>query len=358
MKILGLIFVVALYFQVSVAGTDIQNGGGGVKINGKVMTFHEAQINLDSSLKEIPGLESLQNEIRLLDVSVAQKNIFFENIYPSKGRQYFKLKKSKISAKLYKKLIEEYSILFNIDPSKLVLFAITDYDSHSTILLDEFFELTLAEQSALLLHEAAWLISPGITYQEVLTLESSYLDYVKNKSDIHNKNEFYFMLSELLHDPQVALIHSLKADLLDLGLIKEGSDFSLRVPLKDVFGESFVRCYLSYEALRISEDDEAKIGEECSRNIRFNTDVVTFKWLNNLLKNHDLGHHYLVGNLKLPQELWSRSLKSEYFEKMMNYIYINFSDRNEFQYDIYFDNKKYFHNESLNNEFLINLMFN
>ncbi len=71
-------------------------------------------------------------------------------------RTYYNVDPDHFDATLEERLKSEYSRITGQPMEQIVLFAVTDTAQKSTLLLPKFYQLTAAEQMAILFHEALW----------------------------------------------------------------------------------------------------------------------------------------------------------------------------------------------------------
>jgi len=185
------------------AGTDIQNGGGGLNINGNVATFYSAKIKIDPEPMEIfEDIHNLNQELFNLGVSSSIKFLLLNNTTPSFERQYFKATDSN-SQQTIESIKEEYMRTTGLSSKDIVLFAITNVEERTTLLLPDFFKLNATEKMAILFHESMWLSSKVESLREMLRLEYVFQQYLENKSpknifDLYRKLEEIFNNTDLL----------------------------------------------------------------------------------------------------------------------------------------------------------------
>lgn len=184
-------------------GQDGGNGGGGIVVDGHVMTFKSAGVKLEGdNLKEVPGLQILIDSIMDLNIDFKLKQKLL-NSFSGENRKYYKSKP--ISLETYDRIISVYAELLNVDPKKLTLFAVTDSKTRSTFLLADFFKLKPVEQAAVLFHEAVWIFDSKTNYYDTVKVEMAYQAYVENPMNEKARYEFLEVLSEILNDKKVFL---------------------------------------------------------------------------------------------------------------------------------------------------------
>lgn len=197
------LFVTTLNSQ-SWAGTDIQNGGGGLSINGNVATFFSAKIKIDPEPMEIfEDIHNLNKELFNLSVTSPIKFLLLSNTTPSFERKYFKATDSN-SQQTIESIKEEYAKTTGIPSQEIVLFAITNVQDKTTLLLPDFFKLNATEKMAILFHESMWLSSKVNSLSEMLRLEYVFQQYLENKSP-KNIFDLYLKLETIFQHPDLLL---------------------------------------------------------------------------------------------------------------------------------------------------------
>lgn len=216
-------------------------GGGGVKKNGKYMTFYSAGFFTEDSTIGLNDLKSLDEIYKYFvssqNFSNETKRKVLATIKPNSNRKYFKIKKDTFTEEVRKRLIAEYVRVTNHGASDLVLFAITDTNSKNTYLFPEFFELTLHEQMAILFHEAFWIINPRSTYAKVIEVETLFQAHLEEDQSIDSFYEWILSWAPKRDTVQFSLFIDLKRDALK-GYVDENN----RVSLKKLIGEDYVKC--------------------------------------------------------------------------------------------------------------------
>lgn len=205
MKILFFIiclFAITLNTQ-TWAGTDIQNGGGGLNINGNVATFYSAKIKIDPEpMETFEDIQNLNQELFNLGVTSSIKFLLLNNTTPSYERKYFKATDAN-SEQVIKSIKEEYMRATGLSSKDIVLFALTNVQDRTTLLLPDFFKLNPTEKMAILFHESMWLSEKVDSLSQMLRLEYVFQQYLENKSpknvfDLYRNLEETFSNTDLL----------------------------------------------------------------------------------------------------------------------------------------------------------------
>lgn len=190
MKILFFVLCLLALNNTTFAGTDIQNGGGGLVINGTVATFYSAKISIDPEPMEMfEDIQNLNKELFHLQVTPNIKFTLLSNTTPSDDRRYFKATDSNSKIEI-EKIKEEYMKITGLSEKEIVLFAITNVANKTTVLLPDFFKLNPIEKMAILFHESMWLSLRVNSLPDMLRLEYVFQQYLENKSP-KNTFEFY-----------------------------------------------------------------------------------------------------------------------------------------------------------------------
>ncbi len=180
MKILMLLVLFVLLQMPAFA----QNGGGGIRFNGKVYTFAEAGLKIaDPETPYFP-----EPELIAATQSVLKK---LNEILPSGARRLWPgavfgndhtYQRVQVEVPyLFERFKEEYSsYMRSLQPGEgaFVLAAYTESDR--TYLFPDFFLASLDSQAIYLMHEAAYFLEPKAELEQVLRWEIALVDFLKN----------------------------------------------------------------------------------------------------------------------------------------------------------------------------------
>lgn len=154
------------------AGTEINNGGSGIQINGKVATFYSVELQIQPE-KFIPNTFEIDQFIYNLPIPAAAKYELNLNIKPSSMRSYYAITSKAVDELTLMKIKNEYSKITKLPVQNIVVFALTDPVTQITLLLPDFFKLNNIEQMAILLHESLWINLMVKNYADMLKIERS-----------------------------------------------------------------------------------------------------------------------------------------------------------------------------------------
>lgn len=195
MKIFFTIFFVNFYAVCCFAGTDIQNGGGGLSVNGTVATFFSAKIKIDPDpIEGFDEIQMLNQEIYKLKIDSETKLSMLQNIAPSFSRKYFRATNQN-SQETIDRIKEEYQKATGLELKDIALFAITNTDTQQTLLLPDFFLLQPIEKMAILFHESMWLSNNVKSLKDMLRLEYAFQQYLEENT-VKSVYEFYSLLEK------------------------------------------------------------------------------------------------------------------------------------------------------------------
>lgn len=270
-----LIFVMSMVGFNAFAFREVRNGGGGVKIDGRYLTFQSAKIPVTARAEkamDIPGLQYLINKISTFPCDETMQGNLILNIWATSTRKYYRVPNSAVDPIERAKIIAEYSDLMNIPKENVALFAITSPSARATLLLPEFYELTEKEQAAILLHESMWIWKPNSTYRAVVSVEQTAQAYFETNSP-ENFYNFAYAIGWLANSPRFPVAAAIGYDLTQnkLGptaLVKR------RVPLKYLLGAQFLKGLLTrvdkpLQKSRIVEFAVSAIGEAARNSVQF-----------------------------------------------------------------------------------------
>jgi hypothetical protein len=194
LKTLALSVYLMLFSFSLLAGTEIQNGGTGLMINGKVATFYSAKINIiPSPLVNTEGMSELLTKISTLNVDSKTKFELIKSISPSTNRNYYRVANDDPNSPEIKSIIAEYERVTHIDGDELTLFGITNPQTQTTLLFPSFFKLSATEKMAILFHESMWMTNRVTSIEEMVTLEYLFQKYL----EINDNESIYDFYGEL-----------------------------------------------------------------------------------------------------------------------------------------------------------------
>ncbi|MBS1972397.1 MAG: hypothetical protein JSU04_18980 [Bdellovibrionales bacterium] len=254
----------------SYAAREVQNGGGGISINGSYLTYYSAtgktlRQPVEAS-QNIPGLDLLLREIVSLPLSTAAKSDILNVIDNSPYHQYYRLQ-GDLDLEIRKEIVSEYSRLYKIPQEQVVIFAVTNDQEKATVLLPEFYTLRTAEQSAILMHESLWLSATFTTYNDVVDGEQITQAYLENKSSPDKFYAFLGVLNKIRTDRFLTLKASLAFDLQNQRFPAPVMA-SKKMLAKDFFGENFMKSIICTNAGAL--DSFKRISRELYFEMRFN----------------------------------------------------------------------------------------
>ncbi|MBO9665772.1 MAG: hypothetical protein J7501_03050 [Bdellovibrio sp.] len=194
---------------------EVRNGGGGMRSDAGIETFLSANLYLaekPEAAQNIPGLTRLMAELAAMPIKESIKGQLFSAIYPTLTRNYYRVKDDAISDTTRKSIIEKYALMTHIPESKVVLLAASGWDSQTTVLFKEFYQLKDYEQAAILFHEALWLLKPELTYEQVVAVEQEAQKFFQNHNDKQAYYNFLMKLSDIFNDNNFYLFPLLSED--------------------------------------------------------------------------------------------------------------------------------------------------
>jgi hypothetical protein len=223
-------------------GQGVGNGGGGVQIGGRYMTFYSAGIMVDPDPKsevDVPSLDYTIDAIQRMDfLSPNTRDKISSAISPSPQHRYYRVDPSSLDPKKIEDLVSVYQKVTHVDPSQIALYALTDIEKRRTFLLPDFYKLsTPEEQAAILFHEAYWLLHPKSTYESVVAAESAFQAVLSHPGDQATILRFMERSSTLRDQYTYAIRTDLRTGALR-GFIDSSGNFKIG----DLLGESTVRC--------------------------------------------------------------------------------------------------------------------
>ncbi|WP_413578035.1 hypothetical protein ACLVWU_05840 [Bdellovibrio sp. HCB290] len=229
---------------------EVQNGGGGVRMGQTMETFFTANLRFDEDPEvpeKIPGLMRLIDEIESMPIKSSVKGILMAAVYPTMDRKYYRVKKGDISEKTRTGIRDQYAHMLKIPKNNVVVFAVSGPTSKITVLMEEFYTLKESEQAAILLHEGLWMISPGMTYEQVMNLEIDGQAYFQEHSNYAALYRFVTNLGDILSDRTLSLVTSLAIDLKSQILPRENGSTWNTTKLVDLVGERYLDCMILHE---------------------------------------------------------------------------------------------------------------
>lgn len=246
MKFIVLILSLMLGTQ-SFAGTELQDGGGGVQKQGRYMTFFSAKIPIapvPEQASAIPGMNFLIQQLSTLPVLGEAKTALLKATFPSSARPYYKVPAESLNSDNRKAILAEYAKVLNCSTEDLVLFAATDPVTKTTVLFPEFYQLKEAEQAAILFHEVLWTLDKRFTYLDVMTLEANAQAYFEKPFDQNTFYNFFNGLSAFIPQGKRNLFVAVIAfDKANPANVLFSTNLG-RPTLQDVFGDDWFQCVL------------------------------------------------------------------------------------------------------------------
>ncbi|WP_413294627.1 hypothetical protein ACLSU7_05885 [Bdellovibrio sp. HCB185ZH] len=228
---------------------EVQNGGGGVSSVAGMETFLSANFRLNGKAEEIqkiPGLVELMKELEAMPLKDDVKGRIFAALFPTNERQYFRIKKEEISKDTRESLVDQFAKIMRVPRSKVVLFAASAPASKTTVLLEEFYQLKINEQKAMLLHEALWIMDSNLEYEQVISIEQEAQAYFQDHSNLKAFYNFVDQLADATRDRTLLLNATLQMDFMT-GTLKSSSTNLRSVRLVDLVGEKYLDCMLLHD---------------------------------------------------------------------------------------------------------------
>ena len=252
MRVLIVVLLAAFFvLPEAYAGNEGGNGGGGIQRNGTYLTFGSAQLHVGlEPLDEVPGLKLLEKTVLRLKVGPLQKAALLNVITIDGRRNYFKINSSDLDQVKKEAFLKAYqkAISAPMPIENLVIFAVTSKNAAETYLMPEFFQLKPLEQTAILFHEALWLLMPESTsYNFVIDAEIKFQKFLERGVKGYDP-KFYPVLDEVFRDHVLSLKVALKEDFesgvfaKDLVAINDDpSSKKTCLPLEKLVGAASVR---------------------------------------------------------------------------------------------------------------------
>lgn len=241
-------FLILFIALTAFAGTELQDGGGGVFKQGRYMTYYTARIPIKpapASTLQIPGMSYLLEKLSALTVLDEAKTQLLRATLPSGVREYHIVPAEALSPEVRKSIVAEYAKIFHCPESDVALFAVTDPLRNTTALFPEFFKLTETEQAAILFHESLWVSGKILTYQEVLDLEAAAQAYFETPQDEDAFYNFHYKISNLF-TPYLnnLLLATLYFDRANPAAKLASTAQDGKILLQDLMGEKWLSCML------------------------------------------------------------------------------------------------------------------
>ena len=300
MKILLMMFLLAIS-NATFAGPRVTgNGGGGVKVNGVYKTFYSAGIYINPEAEEsIPSAELYTKTILSLAGQKESLSKLLSAALPAGDRKFYRILEDKMEEKTMDRLIEEYARVVNQPKESLILFAITDIGTKTTYLLPSFYNLSEVEQSAILFHEAYWILNPQANYEEVISAEIAFQRFVELSEEGKFDLKLPQLLGNILKDNSLSLLSAYKTD------IEEGN---LKGLVDNEGGISIRNLFLGNDSLCSLKKYETAVGTEIiSGNVKFKDKIHATCTLSQL----NIPEVYVVAK-KHPTSL--------YFKELINFL--------------------------------------
>lgn len=301
MKILILItfFIFSLR---ALGGTEIQNGGGGLVIDGTVATFGTANVEIEElNHFNFPSLLELSFELSRLSTQPKIKSELLSFLSPSKKRKYFKIEDGKQDLELINKIKEKYTKEFGEQYSnnKITIFAITNTETYVTLLLPDFFKLGIIEKQVVLFHELMWLTKKIENLSEMIDLEIKFQKMLENR-DIKSKFEFYITLSNIYDEDFSGLLNSMLA--IETEAYRKKNSIDSKIMLGSIFSADTMAAlahYIRNNYLKLKNWDTVEIIHTLQEELINSQDpfwYTKFSLLNILLnENYVSGLREIIG---------------------------------------------------------------
>lgn len=239
-----LILVISILTSLSFAGTEIQNGGVGLKIDGKVATFYSAKLDvIPAPLTQIGGLDRLLNEIGALRIGSRSKFKLISAIIPGPERKYFQVNNERSNDANIRQIIEEYQRSIGAT-AELTILGITNPVSKNTLLFSDFFNLSPIEKSVILFHESMWITGHIGSISQMIEIEYLFQQYLENKNK-QSTFMFYGLLGEILEDDYSwQLYAALESDMA----------FRSEINIQDILSENALAYFVAYQISKIGDE--------------------------------------------------------------------------------------------------------
>lgn len=192
--------------KVTLQGTEINNGGAGISINGKVATFYSAEMQVNPTpLKGMPSINALAGLIKKLYLPNNVGIELSDNVLPSFDRKYYAVTQESINQSTLQTIKEEYSKTTKTSAENITIFALTDPISKITLLLPDYFKLNEDEQVAILFHESLWINERVTSYKNMLEIEKDMQIYSMYPSDCNPRYNITKRIQRIFNEKLWAL---------------------------------------------------------------------------------------------------------------------------------------------------------
>ena len=226
-------------------GQEAGNGGAGVVKNGVYMTFYSAGMYVEPDLyadpyQTVPCLKTLVDYISQYPYfSMNTRSRLLNAILPTANRRYLIARPDLLTSDQMQRLLAEFQRVTGQDPANLKLYALTDTAQNITFIMPDFFNLqTDSQKEAALMHEAAWILDPNSTYNDIVKTEMAFQASLENPSNYAAVFDFVSRVTTDANDlNSVALSMDLKSGALT-GLV----DSKNTISFLDLFGKEYFDC--------------------------------------------------------------------------------------------------------------------
>lgn len=194
-------FVFSLY-----AGTEINNGGAGISINGKVATFYSAEMEVNPTpLKVTDAMDKTARLIKGLSIPNRAGIELTSNILPSFDRTYYAVTAESINQSTLDLIKEQYGKITHESVENITIFALTDPKTKITLLLPDYFKLNESEQIAILFHESLWINERVKTYEHMIDIEKATQIYAMYEEECVPRYNLTKMIEQIFNENLWAL---------------------------------------------------------------------------------------------------------------------------------------------------------
>lgn len=234
-----------LFANLTIAGTVSGGGGGGIKRDGKYLTFGSARVQIGLvPIRETPGLNLLKTVVMNIPLASYYKGQLQRAIYPVGDRVYYKINTSDLSESTKLELLKSYREVLNnsLDtPDEIAFFGVTA--GKETFLLPEFFLLNEIQQAAILFHEALWVINPKLSYAEVVDAEIKMENFIQSNGPNYNTydQDLFSVFNKVFKNSALGLLAAATDD-FNSGRLKPFLNRKNRLPISWIIGENNLAC--------------------------------------------------------------------------------------------------------------------